>query len=380
MGDREILIYFDYSANTPVDPRVLQAYSETALKYPGNPNSEHTAGRTAAEKMNSILERIASMLDILPEEIILTSGASESNNLAIKGTARMQRHVGKHMISTALEHSSVSGALTALKDRGWEIDLADIQENGQVDLEILKDLLREDTVLVSIAAVDSELGTIQPIEKIAELVRQYPECRLHVDATQAVGKLPMEELRKIIKAADLISFTPHKFYGLLGCGVLIRKKHVVLEPLIHGGASTTEYRSGTPDVAAAAGLEKALSLVSENEGQRLAQVEELNHSLRKRLSSMDKVKINSPANAVPHILNLSVDGVKGDEMQKKLDEEEICVSVKSACSVKGTPSRAVYAVSHNRRRAMESWRISLSHLTTREEVEHLLTAIEKNVP
>lgn len=371
------MIYLDYSANTPVDPEVLQVYDETALHFPGNPNSEHAAGRASAEKMNETLEHMATLLGVLPEEIILTSGASESNNLAIKGTARMQRHIGKHMISTALEHSSVSGALTALKERGWEIDLCDIGEDGKADLEILKELLREDTVLVSIAAVDSELGTVQPIEKIAELLKEYPDCRLHVDATQAIGKLTMEEVRRIIKAADLVSFTPHKFYGLLGCGVLIRKRSVILEPLIHGGVSTTAYRSGTPDTAAAAALDKALSLTDEHEGARLKKVRDLNAYLRKRLETIPEVKINSPKDAVPHILNLSVEGIKGDDMQAKLDAEGICVSVKSACSVKGTPSRAVYAVSHNRKRAMESWRISLSHLTDAEELEHLVTAIVK---
>lgn len=366
------MIYLDYSANTPVDPRVLDTYSKTVREFPGNPNSEHAAGFAAANEMNRVLRKLADELGVEPEEIILTSGASESNNLAIKGTARMQRHVGKHMVSTALEHSSVSGALTALKDRGWEIDLCDICENGKVDLEILRELVREDTVLVSIAAVDSELGTVQPIEQIAEILKAYPNCRLHVDATQAVGKLPIEEVRRIVAAADLVSFTPHKFYGLLGCGVLVRKKHVVLEPLIHGGASTTVYRSGTPDVAAAAALEKALALAIDEESARLSKVRELNHFLREQLKENPKVSINSPSDAVPHILNLSVSGIKGDAMQKKLDEAGICVSVKSACSVKGTPSRAVYAVSHNRRRAMESWRISLSHLTTQEELETLL--------
>lgn len=366
------MIYLDYSANTPVDLRVLDTYSKTVLNFPGNPNSEHAAGFAAANEMNRVLRKLADELGVESEEIVLTSGASESNNLAIKGTARMQRHIGKHMVSTALEHSSVSGALTALKDRGWEIDLCDIRENGKADLEILKELVREDTVLVSIAAVDSELGTVQPIEQIAEILKNYPNCRLHVDATQAVGKLPIEEVRKIIAAADLVSFTPHKFYGLLGCGVLIRKKHVVLEPLIHGGASTTVYRSGTPDVAAAAALEKALALAIDEESERLSKVRELNHFLREQFRKNPKVSINSPSDAVPHILNLSVSGIKGDAMQKKLDEAGICVSVKSACSVKGTPSRAVYAVSHNRRRAMESWRISLSHLTTQEELETLL--------
>lgn len=371
------MIYLDYSANTPVDPRVLAAYSRAALDFPGNANSRHAAGRAAAAEMRRTISGIAALVDVRPEEIILTSGASESNNLAIKGTARVSRHIGKHMVSTALEHSSVSGTLTALKDRGWEIDLAGIVEDGKIDLEELETLIREDTVLVAVSAVDSELGTVQPVEEIAEILDKYPDCRLHVDATQAIGKLPMEKVRRIIAAADLVSFTPHKFYGLLGSGVLIKKKGVVLEPLIHGGASTTVYRSGTPDTAAAEALEKALSIAAGTEAERFAKVRALNNYLRDQLAEIPSVRINSPADAVPHILNLSVCGVKGDDMQKRLDDAGICVSVKSACSVRGTPSRAVYAVSRDRRRAMESWRISLSHLTTREELDSLVEVVKE---
>lgn len=371
------MIYLDYSANTPVDPKVLDAYTRAAIAFPGNANSGHSAGRAAAAEMNRAISGIAAQIDVSPDEIILTSGASESNNLAIKGTARVSRHIGRHMVSTALEHSSVSGTLTALKDRGWEIDLADIGEDGKIDLQELEELPRDDTVLVAVSAVDSELGTVQPVEEIAEILKQYPDCRLHVDATQAIGKLPMEEVRRIVAAADLVSFTPHKFYGLLGCGVLVKKKGVVLEPLIHGGASTTVYRSGTPDTAAACALEKALALAAEKEAERITGVRALNAYLRGKLGDISSVRINSPENAVPHILNLSVRGVKGDDMQKVLDDAGICVSVKSACSVRGTPSRAVYAVSHDRRRAMESWRISLSHLTTREELDCLIKAIRE---
>ena len=180
------MIYLDYSANTPVDPAVLKVYADTALHFPGNPNSAHAAGREAAGTSANEGSKA-----VLPEELIYTSGSSESNNLAVKGLAHAQRHKGRHIISTALEHSSLSGALTALKDQGWEIDLISTGRDGKIDLEELRSLLRKDTVLVAVSAVDSELGTKQPIREIAEILKDFPGTRLHVDATQAVGKTPL---------------------------------------------------------------------------------------------------------------------------------------------------------------------------------------------
>lgn len=195
--------------------------------------------------------------------------------------ARASRHVGKHIISTALEHSSVSGTLTALQERGYEIDLVDIDREGRVDLEHLRELMRKDTVMVAVCAVDSELGTVQPLAEIAEIVRQAPDCRLHVDATQAVGKMPVS-----FDGIDTMSIAPHKFYGLNGCGILVKRKGVILEPLIHGGASTTIYRSGTPALALAASMETALQLALEQLPKRQAVVQAWNNLLRERLSRL----------------------------------------------------------------------------------------------
>ncbi|MGN0806535.1 MAG: cysteine desulfurase family protein, partial [Candidatus Coproplasma sp.] len=249
------MIYLDYSANTPADSRVLQRFIETEQSFIGNPNSNHIAGLAAKEEMKRVTKSIAELIGAEPKEIIYTSGASESNNLAIKGIARSSRHIGKHIISTALEHSSVSGCLTFLQEQGYEIDLVDINRDGTVCLEHLAELMREDTVLVAVCAVDSELGTIQPIREIARLVKNYPHCRLHVDATQAVGKTPL-----VLDGVDTMSISSHKFYGLNGCGLLFKKKDLVIEPLIHGGTSTTIYRSGTPALALAASTETALRL------------------------------------------------------------------------------------------------------------------------
>ncbi|MGN1201793.1 MAG: cysteine desulfurase family protein, partial [Eubacterium sp.] len=351
------MIYLDYSAHTPSDLRVLECYCKYERDFIGNANSVHSAGRAANEEMKRITQSIANLLNVGSDEIIYTSGASEANNLAIKGIARASRHIGRHIISTPLEHSSVSGCLTALQEQGYEIDLVDIRRDGTVDLDSLSELLRNDTVLVAVCAVDSELGTVQPIEKIAALLESYPKCRLHIDATQAAGKIRMP-----FDISDTISFAPHKFYGLNGSGILLKRKGLAIEPLIHGGVSTTIYRSGTPTLALNASAECALRLALENFESRRKIVEQHNTFLRTELSKYKYVRINSPQNAVPHILNISVSGVKAKDFQSALDKRGVCVSVKSACSVEGTPSRSVYAVSRDRKNALSSWRISLSHL------------------
>lgn len=361
------MIYLDYSADTPVDERVLSVYTRTAREHYANPNSAHDLGRSAKAVIDASLAKTAELLRISPEEIIFTSGASEANNLAIKGIAHANRRKGKHIVSTFLEHSSVSGTLTFLQEQGWEIDLVNILPDGTIDLAHLKTLLCADTVLCAVCAVDSELGAVQPIGKIAEMLKDYPTCRLHVDATQAVGKIPLD-----LTGVDTASFAPHKFYGLKGSGVLFKAKGVVLEPLIHGGASTTIYRSGTPDVPAAAALAEALELAVKEQEERSEKVAAMNTMHREHFAGMERVRINSPENAVPHILNISVSGIKGEEMRRLLDERGVCVSVKTACSVPNTPSRAVMAISHDRKNALSSWRISLSHLTTDGELQSFL--------
>lgn len=366
------MIYLDYAANTPVDAEVLECFTEVTKEYSANPNSGHLLGRQAKLKIDELTEEIAALLQVKASEIIYTSGASEANNLAIKGIVGAYRQNGRHIISTCLEHPSVSGALTYLQAQGYEIDLVDITKDGTIDLEHLKELLRKDTVLVSICMVDSELGVRQPVEEISRILESYPNCYFHTDATQAVGKVPVP-----YEVADCVTFTPHKFYGLNGSGVLIKKEQVVLQPLIHGGASTTIYRSGTPVIGLIAATLKALELSTSNIEKRLSVVKEANGYLKQKLLTYKKVRINSTEYSVPHILNLSVQGIKGGAFQEALEEEGICVSVKSACSVPNSPSRPVYAVSKDKKNAMCSWRISLSHLTSQEELDNFLAAFHK---
>ena len=361
------MIYLDYAANTPADPKVLEAFIDTEKHFGGNPNSSHPAGHAAREKLTETTGRIAGLLGIQAPEVIYTSGASEANNLAVKGIARAQRNYGKHIISTALEHPSVSGPLTWLQEQGYEIDLLDIRRDGKIDTEHLRELLRHDTVLVAVTAVDSELGVVQPVSEIVEIVRGFPNCMLHVDATQAIGKIPFS-----FAGLDTVSLAAHKFYGLNGSGLLFKRGNFVIEPLIHGGSGATLYRSGTPTLALAAALEAALELSLDHLPERLEKVKALNRMLREALSQYPAVRINSPEDAVPHILNVSVAGIRGTEMQRLLAEKGVCVSVKSACSTEGAPSKAVFAVSRDRKNALSSWRISLSHLTTKEEIAEFM--------
>lgn len=363
------MLYLDYSANTPVDEEVLRCFCEAERRYPGNANAHHQAGTAAKAAINEATRSIARCLGAPPAGIIYTSGASEANNLAVKGLAALGDAAGRHILSTPLEHSSVIGSLEALQKQGYEVELLDILPDGTVDLADLKKRLRPDTILVAVTAVDSELGVVQPIAEIAELLKAYPNCHFHVDATQAVGKIPVQ-----FEGMDTMSLTAHKFYGLNGIGVLVKRLGLALPPLIHGGESTTPYRSGTPTVALACSLALALEKATAELPARAAAARSLNDRLRAELSLYPKVRVNSPANAVPHILNLSVQGVKGTVFQRELDARGVCVSVKSACSSDGLPSRAVLAVSQDRRNALSSWRISLSHLTTEEELTAFLHA------
>lgn len=366
------MIYLDYAANTPADERVLDCFCRAERRFFGNANAHHAAGVAARDAMSEAVAKTAALVGAQPNEVVFVSGASEANNLAIKGVALAAKSGGRHIISTPLEHASATGSLAALKEQGFTVDLVRVTARGTVDLDHLKSLLREDTALVAMTAVDSELGAVQPVREAAAILRDYPDCRLHVDATQAVGRIPVS-----FDAADTMSLTAHKFYGLNGVGVLLRRRSVPLRPLIHGGASTTDVRSGTPAVALAQSLACALELADGERDARNAVVRRHNEHLRRALAAYPFVHINSPEDAVPHILNLSVEGVKGTVFQRELDKLGVCVSVKSACSSDGLPSAAVMAVCGDRRRALSSWRVSLSHLTTDAEIDGFLDAFDR---
>ena len=366
------MIYLDYAADTPVAEKVLEAFCDATKTYIANPNAHHTLGKSAKGRIEEVAQEIATYFHITKEEVIFTSGATESNNLAIKGIATNRRRYGKHMITSYLEHSSVTGPMSALAQEGYEIDYVDILPNGQIDLEHLKELLREDTILVSVCAVDSELGIKQPIAEIAQILSEYTNCVFHVDATQAIGKIPFS-----MEGIDLVTFTPHKFNGLHGCGVLLKKQGVRIDPLIHGGVSTTIFRSGTPTVALIVALEVAFKLHISQMEQHFAYVTRLNQILREAFSKNPKVMVNSPEEAVPFIINISIKDQKAVVVQEMLAEKEIFISTKSACTTLNTPSRSVMAMTKDRKRAMATLRISLSHLTTEEEVHTFIAAFNE---
>jgi len=361
------MIYLDYSATTPTNNEVLDSFVKCSKEFIGNPNSLHTLGVKSLNMIDSASKQIANLLNVNINEIIYTSGASESNNLAIKGICEKYKNRGKHIITTPLEHSSVYGPIDYLKENGYEIDYVNIDKNGIIDLNNLKELIREDTILVSISAVNSEIGILQPIEKIGKILKEYPKCFFHSDMTQAIGKVNVN-----IENVDLISFSAHKFYGIKGIGVLIKKEKIELTPLIHGGKSTTIYRSGTPTLPLIVSISKALRMSLIDIDKKYEYVKNLNAKIKEELGSLDKVKINSNNLCIPHILNISILGVKPETMQHALEKYDIYVSTQSACSDSNSKSKAVFALTNDVSIASSSIRISLSHLTTKDEVQYFL--------
>ncbi len=363
------MIYLDYSATTPVNDDVLDTYVKVCQNYIGNPNSLHQLGQDANKLIKQATKQVADIMGVKEKEIIYTSGASEANNLALKGIAFKYANRGKHIITSPLEHSSINEPLNFLKELGYEVSYVKLDQNGKVDLGDLKHLMRDDTILVSICAVNSELGIVEPIDEIGKIIRDYPKCYFHTDLTQAIGKIKIP-----LDNVDLASFSAHKFYGMKGIGVLIKKDKIELEPLIHGGDSTTIYRSGTPTTALIVSLAKALRLVNEHLSN---DIDKKNTTLRRFFKTLPKVTINSPEDALPHILNISVLGVKPESMLHALEMNNVYISTKSACSSHKSLSEAVYSVTGNTDRASSSLRISISYLTTDEEITMFMKVFKK---
>lgn len=364
MLEGDMMIYLDYSATTPVDKRVLDTFNKVCLEYPGNTNSLHSLGVKSHELSDYATEEIAKMLHVKKSEIIYTSGASESNNTVIKGVCERYKNRGKHIITTFLEHSSIIAPLNYLTSQGFEVDFVKIDDNGLVDLEDLKRLMRDDTILVSVCAVDSELGLRQPIKEISEIVRKYPKCYFHVDCTQALGKINID-----LSGVDFASFSGHKIFGLKGIGLLYKKENIVIEPLIHGGKSTTVYRSGTPALPLMVSMMKAMQLIIPNIDKNYRYIEELNKKICDKLKEYPLVHINSTDKSIPHTINFSLRKIKSETFVHALDEHEVYISTKSACSSADSMSNAVYAVTKDKDIANHSLRISISYMTTMDEID-----------
>lgn len=374
MIDGDKMIYLDYSATTPVNKEVLETFNKVSLEFIGNPNSLHKLGVKSKDLIDSATIQMAELLGVKKEEIIYTSGASESNNLAIKGIALKYQNRGNKIITTELEHSSIYGPLGYLQKLGFEVIFAPLDEYGVVDVDALEKIIDDEVILVTISAVNSETGLWQPIKKIGKMLKNYPKCFFHTDMTQCIGKYPINT--DYFENIDLASFSAHKIYGLKGIGCLIKKDGINLEPLIHGGKSTTIYRSGTPATALIASFSKALRLILDIKN-KYSYALELKEKIITHLEKYSDVFINSNNHCVPHILNLSVIGVKPETMLHALEEYDIYISTQSACSSNNAKSKAVFALTNDEKRATSSIRISLSYLTTEVEIDSFLAAFDK---
>lgn len=366
------MIYLDYAASTPVDEDVLNNFIKITKEEFANPNSNHELGIKAKNIIDESTKKIAELLNVSSEEIIYTSGATESNNLAIRGVAERNKNHGKHIIVSSLEHNSIISSCTYLQENGFEIELIPINHDGLVDVETLKSMIREDTILVSVCAVDSEIGLTQPIEEIGKFLKDYENIVFHTDASQAIGKVKID-----YSNCDLITVAPHKFYGMNGISILVKKKNVSIKPLILGGKSTTVYRSGTPVInmitSTAVALEKAINLLDERDKY----IRNLNEIIITKLKEYKNVHINNTEKSIPHTINISIKGVKSDVFASKLNENKVMISTKTSCCPLNTPSKLVYALTKDKSLASTSLRISLSHLTTKEEIDKFLKIFDK---
>ncbi|MBO5414044.1 MAG: cysteine desulfurase [Bacilli bacterium] len=366
------MIYLDYSATTSVNKDVLDSFVKASLEFPGNSNSLHTLGVRCNKLIESATKQIADIFKIKETEIIYTSGSSESNNLAIKGVCMKYKNRGKQIITTHYEHSSIYGPLSYLQSEGFEVDFVDSDEFGLVDLKHLESLIREDTILVSINAINSEIGILQPIEEIGKIVKKNPKCFYHVDLTQAVSKVDIN-----LENVDLASFSAHKFFGIKGIGGLIKKEKIVIEPLIHGGKSTTIFRSGTPAHPLIVSLAKALRLACDDMENKYNKVLELNNYLKEKLNKYDNVYINSNDKCIPYILNISIINIKPETFLHALEKYEVYISTQTACSSSNSLSKSVLDLTKDEARAKSSLRISLSYLTTKDELDKFIEIFDK---
>lgn len=357
------MIYFDNSATTMVDERVLETFNKVCVNYPGNSNSIHSLGIKSKELEEYATGKIASLLGVKTSEVVYTSGATESNNMVLKGVASRYKSRGNHIITSYLEHSSILETVKYLEEKGFVIDYVNVKEDGLVDLEHLKKLINDKTILVSIASIDSELGIKQNIKEISNIVKKYPKCYFHVDATQAIGKINVD-----FRDVDFLSMSGHKIFGMKGVGLLLKKENIVIDNLIHGGKSSTYYRSGTPALPLICSLMKSLEIIMPMIDDNYKYVLELNRVIVEHISKYDGVHINSTKNSIPYIINFSIKDIKPETFIHAMEEYDIYISTRSACSTSDI-SKAVDSIYHNTEIAGHSIRVSLSYKNTMEEVE-----------
>lgn len=364
------MIYFDNSATTKVHPEVLTTYTKVSEAIWGNPSSLHKMGENAYNLLEQSRAQIAELLGCQKEEIFFTSGGTEGDNWAIKGTALEKGIYGKHLITTQVEHPAVLNSMKQLEKLGFEVTYLPVDENGRVSVEELKQALRKDTILVSVMAVNNEVGTIQPIKEIAQVLADHPKVHFHVDAVQAVGKgltdLIMDE------RVDLVTFSGHKFHAPRGVGFLYKKSGRKLAPLLSGGGQEKNLRSSTENLPAIAAMAKALRLLLENETKNVAHEQAIRQKIFEHLQAFDKVTLFSQLDDkfAPHILCFVIAGVRGETIVHAFEDQGVFISTTSACSSKkGQVSSTLHAMQVDDKVATSAVRVSLDENNTLAEAD-----------
>ncbi|EMF0098597.1 cysteine desulfurase family protein [Enterococcus hirae] len=366
------MIYFDNSATTPIFPQSLDAYIKTSQRIIGNPSSLHDLGNQANRLLQQARKKIAELITVTPDEIYFTSGGTEGDNWVLKGTMIEKREYGNHMIISGIEHPAVSETAEQLKSLGVEVSIAPVNNQGFVIVDELKKLIRKDTVLVSIMAVNNEIGSIQPILEISELLKEYPKIHFHVDAVQAIGKVSLSEW--LTERVDFATFSAHKFHGPRGIGFIYWKKGRRLAPLLNGGGQEKNQRSGTENVPAIVAMAKALRIALDRKLQKPDHTKHLKEALINALKAYEKVTIFSEGeDYAPHILCFSLKGIRGEVLVHALEEKQIFISTTSACSSrKHLASSTLHAMHVPDDLATSAVRISLDESNSMAEVEQFM--------
>ena len=367
------MIYFDNSATTKPYPEALATYTEVATRIWGNPSSLHNLGSQATRILEASRKQIAELIGKKAEEIYFTSGGTEGDNWVLKGVAFEKAPYGKHIIVSDIEHPAIKESTAWLKTQGFEVDYAPVDARGFVKVDALASLLRPDTTLVSVMAVNNEIGSIQPIHEIAALLEDRPTISFHVDAVQALAKVATEVY--LPERVDFAIFSSHKFHGLRGVGFVYIKEGKKITPLLTGGGQEKEMRSTTENVAGIAATAKALRLAMENQEAFASKTQLMKEVIRKELANYPDVTIFSGGDHfAPHILTFGIKGVRGEVVVHAFEEFDIYISTTSACSSKaGKPAGTLIAMGVDKSIAQTAVRLSLDLENDMSQVEQFLT-------
>ena len=367
------MIYFDNSATTKPYPEALATYTEVATRIWGNPSSLHNLGSQATRILEASRKQIAELIGKKAEEIYFTSGGTEGDNWILKGVAFEKAPYGKHIIVSDIEHPAIKESAAWFKTQGFEVDYAPVDARGFVKVDALASLLRPDTTLVSVMAVNNEIGSIQPIHDIAALLEDRPTISFHVDAVQALAKVATEVY--LPERVDFATFSSHKFHGLRGVGFVYIKEGKKITPLLTGGGQEKEMRSTTENVAGIAATAKALRLAMENQEAFANKTQQMKEVIRKELANYPDVTIFSGEDHfAPHILTFGIKGVRGEVVVHAFEEFDIYISTTSACSSKaGKPAGTLIAMGVDKSIAQTAVRLSLDLENDMSQVEQFLT-------